>query len=171
MEEPGRLQSMGSLRVEHDWVTSLPLFTFMHWRRKWQPTPGFLPGESQGQGSLVGCCLWGHRVGHDWSDLAVAVHRIIPTLSDPEGATSCSMEREAGVSFCAHVLCQDLCRPWAQARKPGKEIPRKLTVSFLLSILASFLNLSATTYFPKSSSRSSVHLLLGFCLPSVGEIR
>ena len=29
------------------------------WRRQWQPTPGFLPGESQGQGSLVGCCLWG----------------------------------------------------------------------------------------------------------------
>ena len=38
-EEPGRLQSMGSLGVRHDWVTSLSLFTFMHWRRKWQPTP------------------------------------------------------------------------------------------------------------------------------------
>ena len=35
-------------------------FTFMHWRRKWQPTPVFLPGESQGRGSLVGCRLWGH---------------------------------------------------------------------------------------------------------------
>ena len=31
----------------------------MHWRMKWQPTPVFLPGESQGQGSLVGCRLWG----------------------------------------------------------------------------------------------------------------
>ena len=60
MEEPGRLQSMGSLRVGHDWATSLSLFTFMHWRRKWQPTPAFLPGESQGWRSLVGCCLWGH---------------------------------------------------------------------------------------------------------------
>ena len=59
-EEPGRLQSMGSLRVGHDWVTSLSLFTFMQWRRKWQPTPVFLPGESQGQGSLVGFRLWGH---------------------------------------------------------------------------------------------------------------
>ena len=59
-EEPGRLQSMGSLRVGHDWVTSLSLFTFMHWRRKWQPTPVFLPGESQGRGSLVGIRLWGH---------------------------------------------------------------------------------------------------------------
>ena len=59
MEEPCRLQSMGSLRVGHDSVTSLSLFTFMHWRRKWQPTPVFLPGESQGRGSLMGCHLWG----------------------------------------------------------------------------------------------------------------
>ena len=58
--EPGRLQSMGSLRVRHDRATSLSLFTFMHWRRKWQPTPMFLPGESLGQGNLVGCDLWGH---------------------------------------------------------------------------------------------------------------
>ena len=57
-EEPGGLQSMGSLRVRHDWATSLSLFTFMHWRRKWQPTPVFLPGESQGWESLVGCRLW-----------------------------------------------------------------------------------------------------------------
>ena len=59
MEEPDGLQSMGLLRVGHDWATSLSRFTFMHWRRKWQPTPVFLPGESQGRGSLVGCCLWG----------------------------------------------------------------------------------------------------------------
>ena len=58
-EEPGRLQSMGSLRVGYDWATSLSLFTFMHRSRKWQPTPVFLPGESQGRGSLVGCRLWG----------------------------------------------------------------------------------------------------------------
>ena len=58
-EEPGRLQSIGLLRVGHDWVTSLSLFTFMHWRTKWQSTPVFLPGESQGRGSLVGCRLWG----------------------------------------------------------------------------------------------------------------
>ena len=59
-EEPGGLQTMGSLRVGHDWATSLSLFKFMHWRRKWQPTPVFLPGESQGPESLVGGCLWGH---------------------------------------------------------------------------------------------------------------
>ena len=58
-EKPGRLQSMGSRRVGHNWATSLSLFTFLHWRRKWQPTPVFLPGESQGRGSLVGCRLCG----------------------------------------------------------------------------------------------------------------
>ena len=56
--EPGGLPSMGSHRVGHDWALSLSLFTFMPWRRKRQPTPVFLPGESQGRGSLVACHLW-----------------------------------------------------------------------------------------------------------------
>ena len=73
-EEPGRLQSMESGRVGHDRATSLSLFTFMHWRRKWQPTPVFLPRESQGQRSLAACQLWGRRVGYDWSNLAAAIH-------------------------------------------------------------------------------------------------
>ena len=59
MEEPDGLQSMGLLRVGHDSVTSLSLFTFMQQRRKWHPTPVFLPGEFQGRGSLVGCSPWG----------------------------------------------------------------------------------------------------------------
>jgi len=46
MEEPGRLQSMESLRVGHDWATSLSLFTFMRWRRKWQPIDGSPPGSA-----------------------------------------------------------------------------------------------------------------------------
>ena len=58
-EERGGLQSMGSQRVGHDEATSLSLFPVMHWRRKWQPTPVFLPGESQGWRSLMGCRLWG----------------------------------------------------------------------------------------------------------------
>ena len=56
----GVAEGRTQLRVGHNWATSLSLFTFMHWRRKWQPTPVFLPGESQGWGSLVGCRLWGH---------------------------------------------------------------------------------------------------------------
>ena len=72
-EEPGRLQSMGLRRVGHDWATSLSRFTFMHWRRKRQHTPVFLPGESQGRGEPGGLPSMGsHKVGHDWSDLAAA---------------------------------------------------------------------------------------------------
>ena len=51
MEGPGGLQSMGSWRVRHDWAISLSLFTFMHWRRKWQPTPVFLPGNPRDGGA------------------------------------------------------------------------------------------------------------------------
>ena len=58
-EEPGRLQSVAWLRVGHDCATTLSLFTFMYWRRKWQPTLVFLPGESQGWGCQMGCRLWG----------------------------------------------------------------------------------------------------------------
>ena len=74
MEEPSRLQSMGSLRVRHYWATSLSLLTFMHWRRKWQLTPVFLPGESQGQESQVGWCLWG-RTESDTTEVTAAAHR------------------------------------------------------------------------------------------------
>ena len=70
-EEPGRLQSMGSRRVGHDWATSLSLFTFLHWRRKWQPTPVFLPGEPQGWGRLVGS----NRVGHDLAAAAAGAQK------------------------------------------------------------------------------------------------
>ena len=65
-EEPGRLQSMRSLGVRHDWATSLSLFTFMLWRREWQPTPVFLPGESQGQG-LWWAAIYG--VAQSWTRL------------------------------------------------------------------------------------------------------
>ena len=58
-EEPGRLQSMESRRVGHKVRDFTFTFHFHAWRRKWQPTPMFLPGESQGWWSLLGCCLWG----------------------------------------------------------------------------------------------------------------
>ena len=85
MEKPGRLQTMGSLRVRHDWATSLSLFTFMHWRRKWQPTHSSvlawrIPGMEE-PGGLPS--MGSHRVRHDGSDLAAAAavknyHFIIP---------------------------------------------------------------------------------------------
>ena len=74
MKEPGRLQSMGLLRVRCDWATSLSLSIFLHWRRKWQPTLVFLPGESQGWESLMGCCLWGHTRLKQLSSIASIVY-------------------------------------------------------------------------------------------------
>ena len=70
---------MGLQRVRHDWTTFTSTFhnargpRFDSWvgkiprRRKWQPTPVFLPGESHGQGSLVGYSSWSQRAGHDWA--------------------------------------------------------------------------------------------------------
>ena len=71
-EEPGRLQSMGSLRVWHDWATSLHFSLYalekkmathssvLAWRVPVMGEPGGLPS------------MGSHRVGHDWSDLAAA---------------------------------------------------------------------------------------------------
>ena len=73
MEEPGRLWSMGLLRVGHAWVTSLSLFTFTHWRRKWQPAPVFLPGESQGRGAWWAAIYGITQSRTRLSDLAAAV--------------------------------------------------------------------------------------------------
>ena len=96
MEEPGGLQSMVLLRVGHDWATSLPLFTFMHWRRKWQPTR-VLARRTPGTGEPGGLPSMGwQRVRHDWSDLAAAaaiklVFQLIQTLcstSWPSGITT-----------------------------------------------------------------------------------
>ena len=72
VEEPGRLQSMGSQKVGRNRATSLSLFTFMIWRRKWQPTPVFLTGESQGWGSLAGCRPWG-RTESDMTEAVVVI--------------------------------------------------------------------------------------------------
>ena len=84
MEEPGRLQSMGSLRVRHDWVTSLSLFTFhaleketathssvLAWRIPGMREPGGLPSMGL------------HRVGHNWSDLAAAAACQVQPYKDP----------------------------------------------------------------------------------------
>ena len=64
-EEPGRLQSMGSLRVGHNRATSLSVFTFMHWRRKWQLILVFSPGKPHEQRNLVGYNPWGYK----WSGM------------------------------------------------------------------------------------------------------
>ena len=150
-EEPGRLQSLGSLGVGHDWATSLSLFTFMHWRRKWKPTPVFLPGESQGRGSLVACRLWDRRVGHDWSNLVAAAaagnnaHTIKhgPCLLWSQGPPSPVLQPSAPPATFPHspsslpiwerwFTSQDLSRlKWAGVgRRGGSETKGKKWVSF-----------------------------------------
>ena len=65
MEGPGGLQSMGLLGVRHDFTFTFT-FHFPALEKEMATTPMFLPGESQGQGSLVGCRLWGHtELGHN----------------------------------------------------------------------------------------------------------
>ena len=114
-EEPGRLQSMGSLRVGHDLATSLSLFTFMHWRRKWQPTPVFLPGKSQGRGVPGGLPSLGpHRVGYDWSDLAAEPYSeqmtLFPTPLRKSKPSACNLSLSSCIwmqpSFLHFHLCE-----------------------------------------------------------------
>ena len=113
-EEPGRLQSTGSLRVGHDWATSLSLFTFMHWRRKWQPTPVFLPGESKGRGSLVGCCLWGRAESDTtevtWQWQYRCFHECFP--GGTSGKEPTCQGRRWGFSPWVGKI------PWRRARQP-----------------------------------------------------
>ena len=91
MEEPGRLQSMGLLRVRHDWANSLSLFTFMHWEREMATHSSVLAWRIPGMGEPGGLPSMGsHRVGHDWSDLAAEL---------PEG-----VNRESSVTRCSGCL-------------------------------------------------------------------
>ena len=122
---------MGLRRVGHDWETSLSLFTFMHWRRKWQPTPVFLPGEPQGWRSLVGCCLWGRteldtteatqqqQQQHEQVVLKLSHKRMLMGCSpaqghiDPALDTTLNFEKEIHVNMCECcnvVLCPFLRR-------------------------------------------------------------
>ena len=72
-EEPGRLLSMGSHRVGHDWVTSLSLFTFHASEQEMATHSNVLAWRIPGTGEPGGLPSVGlHRVGHNWSDLAAA---------------------------------------------------------------------------------------------------
>ena len=68
--------------------TRLSDFTFTHWRRKWQPTPVFLPGESQGRGSLMGCRLWG-RTESGTTEATQQQQFLIRSLALPSALMQC----------------------------------------------------------------------------------
>ena len=107
-EEPGRLQSTGSLGVGHDWATSLSLFPFMHWRRKWQATWVFFLGASQGRGSLMGCRLWGRtELGtteatlpqQQWLSVSDSVNPCPVAYQAPLSMGSSQLEHSSGMPF------------------------------------------------------------------------
>ena len=120
-EEPGGLQSMGSLQVGHDGETSLSLFTFMHWRRKWQPTPVFLPGESQGWGSLMGCHLWG-RTESDTTEVTQQHSSLVGFPGGSDGKASACNEGAAAAAAKSLQSCPTLCHPIDDS-PPGSPIP------------------------------------------------
>ena len=144
-EEPGRLQSMGSLRVGHNWVTSLSLFTFMRWRRKWQPTPVFLPGESQGRRGLVGCRLWGRTesdtteaIWQQQQHICCLVAKLCLILLRPHGL--CSLP-----GFSVHGISQTRILEWvATSYSRGSSPPRN--PNCISYIGRWFLYYWATTY-------------------------
>ena len=109
-EEPGRLQSMGLLRVGQDSAMSLILPTFMHWRRKLQPTPVFLPGESQGRASLVGCLL---GVIKSWTRLK--------RLSSSSSKTHQSWSMKSSPVSATSLVVQWLRLPFPKKKKKKKK--------------------------------------------------
>ena len=144
MEEPGRLQSMGSLRVGHDWATSLSRFTFTHWRRKWQPTPVFLPGESQGWGAWWATVYgvtqsrkrlkWlssSSRLCHSFSSKEQALGKPIPVSSH------ISHQNRHGRN--PYFTTTQLAAPKAEVPFSNAKICRELNPSCIKSNLFSFL--------------------------------
>ena len=82
------------------------------WRRKWQPTPVFLPGESRGQRSLVGCCPWG-RTESDTTEVTVAA------------AAVPAAETLLGKLWPPHVHWAER-QPWASFSRPDVSVPLRL---------------------------------------------
>ena len=115
-------------------------------RKKWQPTAVFLPRESCGQRSLVGCCPWGsHRVGHDWSDLAcmhalgkeMATHSSIlawriPGTEEPGGLPSVGSQSRTRLK----QLSSRSSRANDQKRERGSRSKMEATVSWKWHIIS-----------------------------------
>ena len=148
-EEPGRLQSMGSLRVGQDWATSFSLFTFMHWRRKWQPTPVFLPGEFQGGGAWW-AAIYGVAQSRTW------LKRLSSSRAHLE---MWKAEEDHGIWGAAKSLqsCLTLCSP-TDGSPPGSSIPGILQARTLEWVAISFSN--AWKWKVKMKSLSRVQLLV-----------
>ena len=101
MEEPGRLQSMGSLRVRHDWALHFHFFTFMHCEKEMATHSSVLAWRIPGLGEPGGLTSMGsHRVRHDWSDLATVAARW--PLELPPSPPYSSGQKGEGEEACTH---------------------------------------------------------------------
>ena len=99
----------------------ISMHAWVHWRRKWQPTLVFLPGESQGQRSLGGLPSMGlHRVGHDWSDLAAGAAAAFPgcrvNISQWKKWLKCIFCSGQGTHFAGQVIQTVVKTSWASWR-------------------------------------------------------
>ena len=165
-EKPGRLQSMGSLRVGHDWATSLSLFTFMCWRRKWQPTPVFLPGESQGRGSLVRCPLWG-RTESDMTDRlssssssGLLIERL--AVDFKRGRWLCKEGDQVSETTWVKVwmkMCMSFQGPWGS--KMRKTVPLQCTQKWTIIIPRVFFFLKNFLFCVGVETINNVEVILG----------
>ena len=134
MEEPGRLQSMGSLRVGNDWATSPSLFTFMHWRRKWQPTPVLLPGKFHGRRSLVGCSPW----GREESDMTEWLHFHFSLSCSGEGngnPLQCSCLENPRDSGAWWAAVYGVAQSWTQLKRLSSSSKMYERIQNFISVL------------------------------------
>ena len=104
VEEPGRLQSMGSRRVGHNCATSLSLFTFMHWRRKWQQLQRSCL-ENPGDGGAWWAAIYG--VAQSWTRLMQLSSSSSRVLGCEAGGAGAGHTRQTGVE----ILRRRLFRP------------------------------------------------------------
>ena len=124
------LQSMGLLRVGHNWATSLSLFTLMHWRRKWQPTPVFLPihlhttTESESERPLVmSDSLWPCGLYSPWN--SPGHNTAMASLSLLQGIFP-TQRLNPGLRPCRRILYQlshkgSLCYTWGSRMLENSE--------------------------------------------------
>ena len=151
-EEAGRLQSMGSWRVRHDWTTSLSLFTFMHWGRKWQPIPVLLPGKPHGQRSLVGCSPW----GREESDTTEQLHFCFSLSCTGKGngnpvQCSCLENPRDGGAWWAAVYGVAQSRTRLKRLSSSSSSSRWTSVDKVMSLLFNMLSRSSNLSFQGAS--------------------
>ena len=140
--------------------TQLSNFTFTHWRRKWQPTPVFFPGESQGRGSLVGCHLWGRTESDttEWLHFHFSLSCIGEGNGNPLQCTCLENPRDGGAWWAAvYGVAQSQTRlkwlsssssSWEiQVKKNGDGAGQEHRILFLKNVSSQCITSGGTCHF------------------------